>query len=241
MRQPCRAVAKSVGDLSSSVKDGVDEAKPCGGAGAGLWERDRRPSCCRTKPRRYALSGVARSAASTTALADAGDGTCSCSHAADRLEQLPQELGFGCADDGLAAVAGLAARGVREKLHAAAVDGAARRRSASRASARSPTPAACKRSRWRLDAVPAAIDRGSGAGLASTTCSLDGGGIPLAWTLTGGNRNDVTQLLELLDRCHLSAARHRPTTTAGRATLIADRGYDHDKYRRLVCSAASSR
>ena len=41
----------------------------------------------------------------------------------------------------------------------------------------------------------------------------DGGGVPLAWTLTGGNRNDVTQLLE---------------------PLLADRGYDHDKYRRLV-------
>lgn len=37
----------------------------------------------------------------------------------------------------------------------------------------------------------------------------DGGGVPLAWTLTGGNRNDVTQLLE---------------------PLIADRGYDHDKW-----------
>jgi hypothetical protein len=24
--------------------------------------------------------------------------------------------------------------------------------------------------------------------------------VPLAWTLTGGNRNNVTQLLELLDR-----------------------------------------
>ena len=29
---------------------------------------------------------------------------------------------------------------------------------------------------------------------------VDGGGIPLAWTLTGGNRNDVTQLIPLLDR-----------------------------------------
>ena len=29
---------------------------------------------------------------------------------------------------------------------------------------------------------------------------VDGGGEPLAWTLTGGNRNDVTQLLDLLDR-----------------------------------------
>lgn len=29
---------------------------------------------------------------------------------------------------------------------------------------------------------------------------VDGGGLPLAWALTDGNRNDVTQLLALLDR-----------------------------------------
>jgi len=29
---------------------------------------------------------------------------------------------------------------------------------------------------------------------------VDRTGIPRAWTLTGGNRNDVTELLELLDR-----------------------------------------
>ena len=29
---------------------------------------------------------------------------------------------------------------------------------------------------------------------------VDASGIPLAWTLTGGNRNDVTQLLPLLER-----------------------------------------
>jgi len=57
--------------------------------------------------------------------------------------------------------------------------------------------------------------------------------VPLAWTLTGGNRNDVTQLLELLDRVprvrgRVGRPRHRPRT------LIADRGYDHDKYRRLL-------
>src|SRR2546425_537876 len=45
--------------------------------------------------------------------------------------------------------------------------------------------------------------------------------------------NDVTQLLELLDRVppvrgRVGRPRRRPRT------LIADRGYDHDKYRRLV-------
>lgn len=61
----------------------------------------------------------------------------------------------------------------------------------------------------------------------------DGQGIPLAVSLTGGNRNDVTQLLPLLDKIPAVAGvvgrpRHRPDA------LLADRGYDHDKYRRLV-------
>jgi transposase len=61
----------------------------------------------------------------------------------------------------------------------------------------------------------------------------DGQGIPLAVSLTGGNRNDVTQLLPLLDKIPAVAGvvgrpRRRPDT------LFADRGYDHDKYRRLL-------
>ncbi len=52
-------------------------------------------------------------------------------------------------------------------------------------------------------------------------------------SLTGGNRNDVTQLLPLLDKIPAVAGvvgrpRHRPDA------LFADRGYDHDKYRRLL-------
>ncbi len=52
-------------------------------------------------------------------------------------------------------------------------------------------------------------------------------------SLTGGNRNDVTQLLPLLAKVPSVAGlagrpRRRPDI------LFADRGYDHDKYRRLV-------
>ena len=36
---------------------------------------------------------------------------------------------------------------------------------------------------------------------------VDATGLPLAWTLTGGNRNDVTQLIPLLDRVPPCAAR----------------------------------
>ncbi len=51
--------------------------------------------------------------------------------------------------------------------------------------------------------------------------------------LTGGNRNDVTQLIPLLAKIPsvpgvVGRPRRRPDT------LLGDRGYDHDKYRRLV-------
>ena len=61
----------------------------------------------------------------------------------------------------------------------------------------------------------------------------DGGGIPLAVTLTGGNRHDVTQTLPLIEaippvRGRRGRPRQRPDT------LYADRAYDYDKYRKLV-------
>jgi transposase len=60
---------------------------------------------------------------------------------------------------------------------------------------------------------------------------VDATGIPLAWTVTGGNRNDVTQLIPLVDavppvRGRVGRPRRRPDRVS------ADRGYDHDKYRR---------
>jgi transposase len=62
---------------------------------------------------------------------------------------------------------------------------------------------------------------------------VDATGIPLAWMLTGGNRNDVTQLIPLLDsvppvRGRVGRPRRRPDR------VTADRGYDHDNHRRLV-------
>jgi transposase len=57
--------------------------------------------------------------------------------------------------------------------------------------------------------------------------------VPLVVSLTGGNRNDVTQLLPLVDafptvRGRRGRPRKRPDD------LYADRGYDHDKYRRAL-------
>jgi transposase len=49
----------------------------------------------------------------------------------------------------------------------------------------------------------------------------------------GGNRNDVTQLIPLLDA--VPAVAGRPGRPRRRPDgVIADRGYDHDKYRRPV-------
>ncbi len=58
-------------------------------------------------------------------------------------------------------------------------------------------------------------------------------GIPLAATLTGGNRNDVTQLLPLIQAVPaVTGKRGRPRKRPD--VIYADRGYDHDKYRRAV-------
>ncbi len=55
----------------------------------------------------------------------------------------------------------------------------------------------------------------------------------MAVILTGGNRNDVTQLLPLIDAIPpLRGLRGRPKRRPH--TVFADRGYDHDKYRRLL-------
>jgi transposase len=61
----------------------------------------------------------------------------------------------------------------------------------------------------------------------------DAGGVPLAATLTGGNRNDVTQLLPLLAAIPpIRGKRGRPRQRP--REIYADRGYDHDCYRRQV-------
>lgn len=62
---------------------------------------------------------------------------------------------------------------------------------------------------------------------------VDRHGTPLAVSLTGGNRHDVTQLMPLLDAIPpIRGLRGRPRSRPRR--LFADRGYDYDKYRRLI-------
>jgi transposase len=59
---------------------------------------------------------------------------------------------------------------------------------------------------------------------------VDASGVPLAVTLTGGNRNDITQLLPLVDGIILVAGNiGRPRQRPDR--IVADRSYDHDSHR----------
>ena len=61
----------------------------------------------------------------------------------------------------------------------------------------------------------------------------DGGGIPLAVVLTGGHRNDVTALLPLVEAVpRVRGRRGRPRRRP--VSVYADRGYDHDKHRKLL-------
>jgi hypothetical protein len=62
----------------------------------------------------------------------------------------------------------------------------------------------------------------------------------LAISLTSGNRHDITRLMPLLDAIpRIRGVRGRPRHRPGR--LFGDRGYDYDKYRRLLRPAASHR
>ena len=62
---------------------------------------------------------------------------------------------------------------------------------------------------------------------------VDATGIPLAWTLTGGNRNDITQLIPLVERVPPVRGKvGRPRQRPDRVT--ADRAYDHRPQRRQL-------
>ena len=68
---------------------------------------------------------------------------------------------------------------------------------------------------------------------------VDATGIPLAVAVTGGNRPDVTQLIPLLDNLaarpvagKIGRPRQKPNA------VLADRGYDFIKHRRLLWARA---
>ncbi|MET8518220.1 IS5 family transposase [Streptomyces sp. NPDC005077] len=78
---------------------------------------------------------------------------------------------------------------------------------------------------------PSPVDRGKTG--SKHHVIVDAHGIPLAAIVTGGNRNDVTQLLPLIHAAPpIRGKRGRPRQRPD--VLYADRGYDHNIYRRQV-------
>ncbi|WP_435841626.1 IS5 family transposase [Streptomyces collinus] len=150
-------------------------------------------------------------------------------HTGIQWEYLPQELGFGSGMTCWRRLAAWNEAGVWDQLHLVLLKKlrAAKKLDWSRAVIDSP----CAGRSAGPKSGPSPVDRARPG--SKHHVLTDGQGIPLAVSLTGGNRNDVTQLLPLLDKVPAVAGvvgrpRRRPDA------LLADRGYDHDKYRRLV-------
>ncbi|MDX3559284.1 IS5 family transposase [Streptomyces europaeiscabiei] len=145
-------------------------------------------------------------------------------HTGIQWEYLPQELGFGSGMTCWRRLAAWNEAGVWDKLHLVLL----KKLDWSRAVIDSSHVRAARRG---PKSGPSPVDRARPG--SKHHVLTDGQGIPLAVSLTGGNRNDVTQLLPLLDKIPAVAGvvgrpRRRPDA------LLADRGYDHDKYRRLL-------
>ncbi|MGW1230348.1 IS5 family transposase [Streptomyces sp. NPDC002530] len=151
-------------------------------------------------------------------------------HTGIQWEYLPQKLGFGSGMTCWRRLAAWNEAGVWDQLHLILL---ARLRAAkqldwSRAVIDSSHVRAARRG---PKSGPSPVDRARPG--SKHHVLVDGQGIPLAVSLTGGNRNDVTQLLPLLAKIPsvpglVGRPRRRPDV------LLGDRGYDHDKYRRLV-------
>ncbi|WP_455568977.1 IS5 family transposase [Streptomyces lincolnensis] len=151
-------------------------------------------------------------------------------HTGIQWEYLPQELGFGSGMTCWRRLAAWNEAGVWDELHLVLLKKlrAAGKLDWSRAVIDSSHVRAARRG---PKSGPSPVDRARPG--SKHHLVVEGQGIPLAASLTGGNRNDVTQLLPLLDKIPAVAGvvgrpRHRPDA------LLADRGYDHDKYRRLL-------
>ncbi|MFB8411971.1 IS5 family transposase [Streptomyces albidoflavus] len=151
-------------------------------------------------------------------------------HTGIAWEHLPQELGFGSGMTCWRRLAEWTEAGVWPRLHEVLL---AELRSANalgffRAAVDGSHIRALKGGPRRDEVLSTGAGRA-----ANTTWSTTPPAIPLVATLTGGNRDDATQLIPLLQavppvRGKRGRPRRRPEAVLG------DRGYDHDKYRRLV-------
>jgi hypothetical protein len=133
-------------------------------------------------------------------------------------------------DDLLAAAAGLArSRGVAAAARGAA--GQAQRGRDDRLVAGCSGWLACAGVKRGAKTGPSPVDRARTG--SKHHVITDGRGIPLAATLTGGNRHDVTQLMPLIDAVPaVRGRRGHPRKRPGK--VFAGRAYDHGKYRTQV-------
>ncbi|WP_280908692.1 IS5 family transposase [Streptomyces sp. SAI-117] len=146
-----------------------------------------------------------------------------------RWEWLPAELGFGSGMTCWRRLRDWNNAGVWQRLHEVLLAElrAADRLDMSRAVIDSPHPG--PQGRPKTGRSP--VDRGRSGSKHHLIC--DATGIPLAVALTGGNRNDITQLVPLLEAIPpIRGKRGRPRQRP--KEIYADRGYDHDCYRRQV-------
>ncbi|WP_243788901.1 IS5 family transposase [Saccharopolyspora gloriosae] len=144
-------------------------------------------------------------------------------------EFLPQELGFGSGSTCWRRLAEWQQAGVWEQLEEVLL---AKLRAAdqldfSRAVVDS-SQIQAKRGRGSPKVGKSPVDRGRPG--SKHHIITDARGTPLQVLLTGSNRNDVTQLIPLIEAVPpVRGVRGRPRRTPRH--VYADRGYDHDKYR----------
>ncbi|WP_435878762.1 IS5 family transposase [Streptomyces klenkii] len=151
-------------------------------------------------------------------------------HPGIQWEHLPQELGFGSGMTCWRRLRDWNEAGVWQRLHEVLLAelNAAARLDWCRCVVDSSHVRALKGGR---ETGPSPVDRGRPG--SKHHLITDGHGTPLALILTGGNRNDITQLLPLLDavppvKSRSGRPRRKPQV------VLADRGYDHDCYREQI-------
>ncbi|MEU1573352.1 IS5 family transposase [Streptomyces collinus] len=150
-------------------------------------------------------------------------------HTGIQWEYLPQDLGFGSGMTCWRRLRDWNEAGVWQRLHEVLL--AELNAAAKLDWSRCVVDSARQGPKRGVHTGPSPVDRGRAG--SKHHLITDGQGTPLAVLLTGGNRNDVTQLLPLLDavppvRGRVGRPRRKPDA------LFADRGYDHDVYREQV-------
>ncbi|MGW0564961.1 IS5 family transposase [Streptomyces sp. NPDC003016] len=144
-------------------------------------------------------------------------------HTGIAWEHLPQELGFGSGMTCWRRLAGWTEAGVRPRLHEVLL-AELRSANALESSRAAVDGSHIRASKGGSKTGRSPVDRGRTG--SKHHLITDATGIPLAATLTGDNRNDVTQLIPLLEaippvRGKRGRPRRRPDVVLG------DRGYEH--------------